>query len=246
MASLCQASGSNDDSVCKVVAVNSAENGRGKQVTLRPMVEESNKRAKPRDVINAVRDSAERSLGLFVLPVNQSHDGITPLQEALDAVPSELVAKPIELLVGASHRLMFDSKCLVLEQDDQLIGMSHSEPNPGSPFDRLSNVVAVQPGMAKLTYLRGGDFMSVTRMTFHVKTDTRELELHIVQQFPTAKGDDCDSVTTARPPVSPSARHSNPVARPQDRQYAHPTSTALPQAGHLRSPAAGWPQWGQN
>jgi len=33
------------------------------------------------------------------------------------------------------------------------------------------------------------------------------------------------------------ARHSNPVGFPQLRQYAHPTSTALPHAGHFRSPS---------
>src|ERR1700693_2116727 len=28
-------------------------------------------------------------------------------------------------------------------------------------------------------------------------------------------------------------------------QYAQPTSTSLPQAGHFSSPSGGWPQWGQ-
>ena len=28
-------------------------------------------------------------------------------------------------------------------------------------------------------------------------------------------------------------------------QYAQPTSTSLPHAGHFNSPRGGWPQWGQ-
>src|SRR3989442_10633851 len=48
-------------------------------------------------------------------------------------------------------------------------------------------------------------------------------------------GDDRDCV----------ALHSKPVARPQLTQYAQPTSTSLPQAGHLSSPEGGCPQCGQ-
>src|SRR5439155_21213924 len=36
--------------------------------------------------------------------------------------------------------------------------------------------------------------------------------------------------------------HSNPVARPQPAQYAQPTSTSAPHAGHLSSPSGGCPQ----
>src|SRR6266480_6659095 len=49
------------------------------------------------------------------------------------------------------------------------------------------------------------------------------------------------------PTVRLSEHRSKPVARPQEMQHAHPTSTSLPQAGHFKSPPpGGWPQWGQN
>src|SRR2546421_10470469 len=35
--------------------------------------------------------------------------------------------------------------------------------------------------------------------------------------------------------------HSNPVPRPQPAQYAQPTSTSAPHAGHFSSPSGGFP-----
>src|SRR3989442_5725063 len=57
--------------------------------------------------------------------------------------------------------------------------------------------------------------------------------------------DDLGSDAVPRDDSDCVAPHSKPVARPQLTQYAQPTSTSLPQAGHLSSPEGGCPQGGQ-
>ena len=57
--------------------------------------------------------------------------------------------------------------------------------------------------------------------------------------------DDLGSDAVPRDDSDCVAPHSKPVARPQLTQYAQPTSTSLPQAGHLSSPEGGCPQCGQ-
>src|SRR2546428_575084 len=57
--------------------------------------------------------------------------------------------------------------------------------------------------------------------------------------------DDLGSDAVPRDDSDCVAPHSKPVARPQLTQYAQPTSTSLPQAGHFGSPQGGCPQTGQ-
>ncbi len=179
----------------RVTRIEPLPNRVGRRVTVSvPFAQHPEAIAKLNAVVENYLDGLRSSSSTFVIPVSMisPSDFMSgrPVQELYAQIPIELRPRPVELTVGESFMAYGVATLMGSAKEG-----AHHEIGALS-FDYLDDdgggiwrATATKIGTARLIQLAvGSDMVGPARLTeYFVKADTRELELHIRQQFPSAK-----------------------------------------------------------
>ena len=179
----------------RVTRIEPLPNQVGRRVTISvPFNQHEEATDQLKTIVENYLDAARTSTSTFVIPASTVSQADLwngrPVQELYEHIPIERRPRPVELTVGESFTAIGVAGLITQSQTE-----AHHEFGPLnlSLVDKDAGGVwratATKSGMTRLIqFAIGRDLIGPARLTeYLVKADTRELELHIRQQFPSAK-----------------------------------------------------------
>ncbi len=160
----------------RVVAISKSERGEGLRVTLR-----SHMAASSNDTLEEFQERADLAMTCCLLSTSgRGFNQKAALRDVLETLPASIGLVPVELAVEGVWRIPADEDIEILHADDH-----YDIEKVDGRYPEWPRLIAKKPGLGRLIFAQGDSYLA--QMEILVKADTRELELHIRQQFPAAE-----------------------------------------------------------